>query len=106
MVGGMTKKQVFLILGPAIFFLLLAIGPPKGIPQSAYLVLISTIWIALWWVTEAVPIPIASLLPMILYPLMGIMSMNEVVAPFAKPIIYLFVGGFILALAMEKWNLH
>ncbi len=102
----MSQKQFFLIIGPAIFFLLLLLGTPEGIPRPAYLVLISTIWIAIWWVTEAVPIPMASLLPMILYPLMGVMSMNEVVAPFAKPIIFLFIGGFILALAMEKWNLH
>jgi len=102
----MNSKQFFLILGPAIFFILLLLGTPTGIPEPAYLVLISTIWIAIWWVTEAVPIPMTSLLPMILYPLMGIMSMSEVVAPFAKPIIFLFIGGFILALAMEKWNLH
>lgn len=101
-----NQKKIALILGPALFFLLLFLGAPSGIPASAYLVLISTFWIALWWVTEAVPIPVASLLPMILYPLIGVMSMNEVVTPFAKPIIYLFVGGFILALAMEKWNLH
>ncbi len=102
----MSRKQFFLIIGPVLFFVLLFLGTPKGIPEPAYLVLISTIWIAIWWVTEAVPIPMASLLPMILYPLMGIMTMNEVVAPFAKPIIFLFIGGFMLALAMEKWNLH
>lgn len=102
----MTTKQLFLLLGPAIFLVLLLLGTPEGIPELAYLVLISTVWIAIWWVTEAVPIPMTSLLPMILYPLMGIMSMNEVVAPYSKSIIFLFIGGFILALAMEKWNLH
>lgn len=102
----MSRKQFFLIIGPSLFLIFLLLGTPEGIPEPAYLVLISTIWIAIWWVTEAVPIPMASLLPMILYPLLGIMPMNEVVAPFAKPIIFLFIGGFILALAMEKWNLH
>ncbi|MEM1122930.1 MAG: SLC13 family permease, partial [Bacteroidota bacterium] len=102
----MTKKQIFLLLGPLLFLVLWLIGTPEGIPPNAYLVLISTLWIALWWVTEAVPIPITSLLPIILYPLLGIIPMNEVVVPFSKPIIFLFIGGFILALAMEKWNLH
>ena len=64
----MTRKQFFLFIGPAIFFVFLFLGVPDGIPEPAYLVLISTIWIAIWWVTEAVPIPMASLLPMILYP--------------------------------------
>ncbi|MEM6316262.1 MAG: DASS family sodium-coupled anion symporter [Bacteroidota bacterium] len=102
----MTKKQIFLLLGPLLFLILWLIGTPEDIPPNAYLVLISTLWIALWWVTEAVPIPITSLLPIILYPLLGIIPMNEVVVPFSKPIIFLFIGGFILALAMEKWNLH
>lgn len=75
-------------------------------PSSAYGILAATIWIALWWVTEAVPIPITSLLPIVLFPLVSGMEMNTVCSPYAKPIIFLFIGGFILALAMEKWNLH
>ena len=72
----------------------------------AYNALACTVWIAIWWITEAVPIPATSLLPLVLYPLTGVMTTREAALPYSTPIIYLFVGGFILALAMERWNLH
>ena len=95
-----------IIAGPLVFCLLLLIGGPETMPESAFMVLASTIWIAIWWVSEAVPIPITSLLPLVLFPLTGAMPMDAVAAPYSRKIIFLFVGGFMLALAMEKWNLH
>lgn len=61
---------------------------------------------AVLWVTEAIPIPAAALLPLVLLPLLGISPIRQAAAPYADPIIYLFMGGFMLALAMERWNLH
>ena len=61
---------------------------------------------AVWWLTEAIPIPATALLPMVLFPLLGIMNGNKVAAEYFNHIIFLFVGGFIVALAMQKWNLH
>lgn len=61
---------------------------------------------AVLWVTEAVPIPATALLPLVLLPLLGISPIRQAAAPYADPIIYLFMGGFMLALAMERWNLH
>jgi sodium-dependent dicarboxylate transporter 2/3/5 len=60
----------------------------------------------LWWVTEAVPIPVTALLPLVILPLLGVTEMKAAAAPYANPIVFLFMGGFMIALAMEKWNLH
>lgn len=59
-----------------------------------------------WWITEAVPIPVTALIPMIAFPLAGVMSPEEAAAPYAHPTIYLFLGGFLIALALEKHRLH
>jgi sodium-dependent dicarboxylate transporter 2/3/5 len=60
----------------------------------------------IWWITEALPIFLTSLLPIILFPLLGISDIKETTAHYANPVIYLFMGGFMIAIAMEKWNLH
>lgn len=101
-----SSKLFFILLGPVIFALMLLIGAPASMPSAAYGILAATIWIAIWWVSEAVPIPITSLLPIVLYPFVSDMSIKEVTIPYSTSIIFLFVGGFILALAMERWNLH
>ncbi|MEX0883776.1 MAG: DASS family sodium-coupled anion symporter [Cyclobacteriaceae bacterium] len=65
-----------------------------------------SIWMITWWVLEAVPIPVTAVLPMVLLPLLGIFEMGEATSPYSNPIIYLFMGGFIIALSMEKNKLH
>ncbi len=95
-----------LLAGPAVLFLTLVIPPPDGMALHAwYMVGVATM-MAVWWVSEVVPIPVTSLLPILLVPLMGIASIKEVTAPYAHPTIYLFFGGFMLGMAMERWNLH
>lgn len=64
------------------------------------------VWMAVWWITEAVPLPVTSLLPLVLLPLLGISSARDAAAPYADRVIFLFLGGFLLALGMERWNLH
>ncbi|MFZ5817502.1 MAG: SLC13 family permease [Bacillota bacterium] len=99
-------KWIGLVAGPALFFIFLFFVRPEGMSAKALAVLASTLWIATWWITEAMPIPVTSLLPMVLYPVLGIAKMGEVAAPYSDPTVYLFLGGFLVALAVERWNLH
>lgn len=93
-------------LGPALLMACLVIPPPAGMPASAWTTVGITLLIATWWSTEAIPIPVTSLLPILLIPTLGIGDISDATSPYANPIIYLFLGGFMLGLAMERWNLH
>ena len=63
------------------------------------------IWMAVWWVTEAVDISVTALLPLFLFPLLGVQSIEDTAAPYAHPMIFLFMGGFLIAIAMQRWDL-
>jgi sodium-dependent dicarboxylate transporter 2/3/5 len=106
-------------LGPIIFLLMFFMqpsivmekGPSGTMSLEAWKVAACAVWMAIWWVTEAVPIPITSLLPIPLFFLLNVSnstptSKNDILSPYADPVIYLFLGGFMLAIGMEKWNLH
>ena len=104
---GYTPARIIgLILGPLLFVGTLVFFDPEGLSPEGKAVLASTLWIATWWITEAIPIPVTSLLPVALLPLTGALEGDAVVAAYGDDIIFLFLGGFSLALAMEKWNLH
>src|SRR5699024_5506418 len=79
---------------------------PEGLNPEARAVLASTSWIAVWWMTEAVPIPATFLLPIVLFPLTNSLELSETTSAYGSGTIFLFMGGFMIALAMEKWNLH
>ena len=101
-----TTQRVGLFLGPIVFIIMLLITPPEGMNPSAMKVAAITTLMAIWWITEAVPIPATSLLPILLYPLLNVMAAKDVTARYADPTIYLFIGGFFVAVTMERWNLH
>lgn len=105
--GGYTNARlVGLALGPLLFVLTLLFFRSEGLSTGGVAVLASTLWIATWWITEVVPIPVTSLLPVVLLPLTGAVDGDLVVSAYGNDIIFLFLGGFSLAIAMEKWNLH
>ncbi|MBV0925372.1 DASS family sodium-coupled anion symporter [Halomicroarcula limicola] len=101
-----TLQRVGLVLGPVAFVLVRYVVSPTGLSPGANAVLASTLWIAAWWMTEAVPIPVTSLLPVLLFPTLGVASVTEAAAPYANPVVFLFLGGFLVALAIERWGLH
>lgn len=102
----LPKRKIGLFLGPALFLFILLFVHPEGMSPAARKTLAVAAWLAVWWMTEAVPIAMTSLLPIILFPLLDVSPIKEVVLPYSNKIIFLFIGGFIIALAMERWNLH
>ncbi|MFO7826691.1 MAG: DASS family sodium-coupled anion symporter [Cyclobacterium sp.] len=102
-----TSAILGLFLGPVVFSVVLYLAfLLTGEMGPASKVMALAAWMLCWWVTEAVPIPVTALLPMVFFPLLGIFDMGAATAPYSNPIIYLFMGGFIIALAMEKNKLH
>lgn len=101
-----TMKKTGIFLGPAVFALLLLLPQPDTLSPEAWRVLAMAALMIIWWVTEAIPIPVTSLLPIICLPLLGIGNIKEAAAPYSNPVVFLFMGGFMIALAMEKWSLH
>ncbi len=99
-------KIIGLILGPVLFVLFNLL--PDMIPgnPAANAVIATASWMIVWWITEAVSISVTALLPLLLFPLLDVMPMTDVGANYGSPIIFLFFGGFVLALALEKVNLH
>lgn len=91
--------------GLALFLLVLAFPVPQE-RVTAKRTAAVTLLVATWWVTEAIPIPATSLLPLALFPLLGILDIKEVAPAYGKAPVFLFLGGFILALGIERWNLH
>lgn len=98
-------KKLGFILGPILFFILYFF-PVTIINPAAHKVIAVAAWMICWWITEAVAIPITALLPMTIFPLVGVMDVKAATSHYASPIVYLFFGGFILALALEKVGLH
>ncbi|MCO6494310.1 MAG: SLC13/DASS family transporter [Bacteroidetes bacterium] len=94
-----------LFVGP-LLFLLVYFAEIQGLSHEGKALMASTIWIAYWWITEATELAITSLLPIVLFPLSGAISLKATASEYGNPFIFLFMGGFIIGLAIEKWNLH
>ncbi|KXS43446.1 solute carrier family 13 (sodium-dependent dicarboxylate transporter), member 2/3/5 [Candidatus Frackibacter sp. WG12] len=102
---GMRQK-VGLVLGPLFFLVIMMLPTPEGLSPEGQAVAGVAAWMASWWISEAIPIPATSLLPLVLFPFAGVMDDSPAAAPYANHLIFLFMGGFLLAVAMQRWNLH
>ena len=79
---------------------------PSGLSAAGWATAALGVWMAIWWATEAVPLFATALLPLLFLPLLGILNLNKAAAPFANPVVFLLFGGFLIALAVERWDLH
>ena len=102
----LNKNILGLILGPLLFLAIMIFVDAEGLSFEAKCILASTAWMAVWWVTECVPISVTALLPIVLFPLTGGMDLATTTAAYGHKLVFLFVGGFLIALAIEKWHLH
>ena len=100
------KSKIGLFLGPLVFVLILLFFHPEGLSAPANAVLASVSWIAIWWITEALPIAVTALLPIVLFPLTNGMNLSETTESYGHKYVFLYIGGFIIAIAIEKWKLH
>jgi len=104
--GRSRHQWVGLFLGPALALLMLMTGAPDGLSDPAWRTASMGVLMAVWWATEAVPIAVTALLPLVVFPLFDIATIHDTARPYSNKVIYLFLGGFIVAFAMQRWNLH
>ena len=102
----MNAKRIGLFLGPLLFLCILLFLEPAGLSAPGRAVLATTAWMAVWWITEAVPIAVTALLPIVLFPLTGGAELTETTAAYGHRYVFLFLGGFLIAMSIEKWDLH
>jgi sodium-dependent dicarboxylate transporter 2/3/5 len=100
-----SLKKIGLPLGPVLFLIICLLPLPHGMSQQALYCAAVTALMATWWITEAIPIPATAMVPIVLFPLLKIMPSAKATLPYANHIIYLFMGGFFIAVCMARWNL-
>jgi solute carrier family 13 (sodium-dependent dicarboxylate transporter), member 2/3/5 len=100
------RRRTGLLLGPLLLLLTILLPAPAGLSEEAWRTAGAGLLMAAWWISEAIPIPATALLPLALFPLLGVLPIESAAAPYANPVIFLFMGGFLLAAGMQRWGLH
>ncbi len=100
------RQPIGLLLGPLLFIFILLLPTPEAMSPAAQRLAAITVLMATWWISEALPIAATALLPIVLFPLLDVMPLGQTTSAFANPMVYLFLGGFLIAMAMQRWALH
>jgi sodium-dependent dicarboxylate transporter 2/3/5 len=104
--GRSLSQNIGLLLGPLLCMVMLLSDPPQDLSDNAWAAAAVGILMAIWWATEALNIAVTALLPIVLFPMLDIATIEATVTPYSSKVIYLFLGGFMIAFAMQRWNLH
>ncbi len=104
--GQALYQRIGLIAGPIAALIVFLTFEPEGLSRAGVIVAALGLWMAIWWATEAIPVAVTAFLPLVVLPLLDVVPMRDIAAPYAHPIIYLFFGGFVVALAIERCGLH
>ncbi len=99
-------QNIGLVLGPIAAIVIWMLPVPDGLSSNGWAVIAVASLMAVWWATEAIPVPATSLIPLALLPLFGVTDLRGASMPYASPVIFLLLGGFIVAMGMQRWNLH
>ncbi len=99
-------QTIGLVLGPVAALLIFLFFRPEGLEWAGVATAAVAVWMAIWWSTEAIPVPATAFLPMVLFPILSVREFKDAAASYAHPMVYLFLGGFIIALAVERSGLH
>ncbi|WP_209332576.1 SLC13 family permease [Lunatimonas salinarum] len=102
----MSISRIGLFLGPLLFSAILLLVKPADLSTEGVSLIAITAWIAVWWITEAIPIAATALLPLVLFPLTGVLGIKETSVAYSDPMVLLYMGGFMIAVTIERWNLH
>lgn len=102
-----STPVVMLLLGPLLMAMTLLMSSPfDGMSEAAWHTLGLALWMAAWWISEATPVAVTAFLPLVVAPIVGIAPIKAATSSYAHPLIFLFLGGFLISIAMERWNLH
>ncbi len=101
-----NKPLIAVLLGPGLLLLCTILPSPPGLSESGWQTLAIAVWMASWWALEMIPIPATALLPLIVFPLLDIHTLQITAKAYSHPIIFLFLGGFLVGIALQHWNLH
>src|SRR5690625_1595958 len=100
------RQQIGFFGGLLLFLLMVLWDAPQGLSPEGWSTAAVATLMAIWWVCEVLPIPATAMLPLILFPVLDVSDIGAAAAPYANPMIFLFLGGFVIAIAMQRWELH